>query len=73
MFLDFAPASVAGNRNVVIFAGGWAFKYVPLLGKICADLALHGHTSFDISHFQISEAPRALASPAAQRRRRLVF
>ena len=36
----------------VVYATGWAGKFVPLLGRILSDLALDGKTSFDISHFQ---------------------
>ncbi|WP_052519674.1 FAD-dependent oxidoreductase [Archangium violaceum] len=73
MFLDFAPASVANNDNIVVFAGGWAFKFVPLLGRICADLALKGSTRFDISHFKIPAVPGPRVSLAARRGRRLPF
>lgn len=69
MFLDFAPDS----SNIVVFAGGWAFKYLPLLGKICADLAIEGETCFDISKFRIPATPKATVSPAALRRRSLAY
>jgi glycine/D-amino acid oxidase-like deaminating enzyme len=51
LLIDFAPAHVPDHRNVVICATGWAGKFVPLIGSILADLALDGHTRFDISHF----------------------
>ena len=51
LLIDFAPPSVPDHRNVVICATGWAGKFVPLIGAILADLALDGHTRFDISHF----------------------
>jgi glycine/D-amino acid oxidase-like deaminating enzyme len=51
LLIDFAPASVPEHKNVVIYATGWAGKFVPLLGRILSDLALDGHTPFDISHF----------------------
>jgi glycine/D-amino acid oxidase-like deaminating enzyme len=49
LVLDFAPEHVPGNRDVVICATGWVFKIAPLLGEICVDLALKGHTTHDIS------------------------
>lgn len=51
LIVDFAPPYVAGHKDIVIYATGWAGKFVPLLGKILADLSLDGHTPFDISHF----------------------
>ncbi|MFZ6722412.1 FAD-dependent oxidoreductase [Undibacterium sp. Ji49W] len=51
LLIDFAPAYVPAHKDIVIYATGWAGKFVPLLGKILADLALDGHTPFDISHF----------------------
>jgi len=51
LLIDFAPPSVPNHKNIVIYATGWAAKFVPLLGKILADLAIDGHTRFDISHF----------------------
>lgn len=73
MFLDFAPGSVPHGDNIVVFAGGWAFKFVPLVGRICADLALHGRTAYDISHFAIGPAAAAKSGVPISRRRRLVF
>ena len=52
LLIDFAPPSVPNCKDVVIYATGWAGKFVPLLGKILTDLALDGHTPFDISHFR---------------------
>lgn len=52
LLIDFAPPSVPNYKDVVIYATGWAGKFVPLLGKILTDLALDGHTRFDISHFR---------------------
>ncbi len=52
LIIDFAPPSVPNHENIVIYATGWAAKFVPLLGKILSDLALDGSTPFDISHFK---------------------
>ncbi|MES2207266.1 MAG: FAD-dependent oxidoreductase [Pseudomonadota bacterium] len=53
LIIDFAPSYVPNHKNIVIYATGWAGKFVPLLGKILSDLALDGHTPFDISHFAL--------------------
>lgn len=52
MFVDFAPLT-DGQKSIVLFTAGWAFKYTPLIGKICSDLALTGKTDFDIAPFKI--------------------
>lgn len=51
LLIDFAPEHVPNHRNIVLYATGWAAKFTPLLGRILSDLALDGHTPFDISHF----------------------
>ncbi|WP_300566334.1 FAD-dependent oxidoreductase [Flavobacterium sp.] len=53
LLIDFAPSYVPNYKNVVLYATGWAAKFTPFLGKIMADLALDGHTDFDISPFQL--------------------
>lgn len=53
LLIDFAPPYVPNHDNIVIYATGWAGKFVPLLGRILSDLALDGHTPFDISHFKL--------------------
>jgi glycine/D-amino acid oxidase-like deaminating enzyme len=53
LLLDFAPPYVPNHKDIVIYATGWAGKFVPLLGRILSDLALDGHTPFDISHFKL--------------------
>ena len=40
--LDFLPNT---DNRIVIVAGGWAMKYIPVMGIITADLAVDGHTS----------------------------
>jgi len=52
LLIDFAPPTVPNHENIVIYATGWAGKFVPLMGRILSDLALDGHTPFDISHFK---------------------
>jgi glycine/D-amino acid oxidase-like deaminating enzyme len=51
LLIDFAPPNVAGYKDVVLYATGWAAKFVPILGRILSDLALDGRTDFDISNF----------------------
>lgn len=53
LLVDFAPPYVPGHKDIVIYATGWAGKFVPLLGRILSDLALDGKTPFDISHFAL--------------------
>ncbi|MFC5873113.1 sarcosine oxidase/sarcosine oxidase / L-pipecolate oxidase [Chryseobacterium arachidis] len=53
LLIDFAPGYVPNHKNIVLYATGWAAKFTPFLGKIMADLALDGHTDFDITPFQL--------------------
>jgi sarcosine oxidase/sarcosine oxidase/L-pipecolate oxidase len=53
LLIDFAPPYVPNNKNIVIYATGWAAKFVPLLGVILSQLALDGRTPFDISNFAL--------------------
>jgi len=55
LLIDFAPSYIPNNKNIVIYATGWAGKFVPLLGKILSDLTLDGKTPFDISHFALGD------------------
>ena len=57
LLLDTLPAFVNNNENIIVYTGGWAAKFVPLLGNILSDLALTGTTSFDISEFKINYLP----------------
>jgi glycine/D-amino acid oxidase-like deaminating enzyme len=41
------------HKNIVLCTGGWAFKFTPLFGKICADLVNQGDTDIDIREFSI--------------------
>lgn len=56
LIVDFAPDHVPHHEDIVVYATGWAGKFVPLLGRILSDLSLDGKTPFDISHFQ--QGPR---------------
>ena len=41
--LDFVPET---NNRIVLYTGGWAMKFVPMFGKILADLAIDGKTRY---------------------------
>lgn len=53
MYFGPLPSAVPNGERVVVFSSGWCFKYVPVLGRACADLALTGRTSFDLSRFHL--------------------
>ena len=53
LLLDTLPPSINNNENIIVYTGGWAAKFVPLMGKILSDLALTGSTRFNISNFKI--------------------
>jgi glycine/D-amino acid oxidase-like deaminating enzyme len=52
--IDFHPT----NANIVIAAGfsGHGFKFGGMVGRILADLAVYGRTSYDISPFSAQRA-----------------
>jgi glycine/D-amino acid oxidase-like deaminating enzyme len=56
IIVDFAPQHVPHHEDIVVYATGWAGKFVPLMGRILSDLTLDGRTPFDISHFQLGHA-----------------
>ncbi|MEX0445481.1 FAD-dependent oxidoreductase [Xenorhabdus sp. SGI246] len=52
--LDFIPKQYDQYQNIVLSLGGWTFKFAPLFGKACADLALTGKAGFDNHTFRIN-------------------
>lgn len=56
--LDYLPESVPENRNIVLCTAGWAFKFAPLFGKLCAELATDQEPSVNISDFSINKSGR---------------
>lgn len=55
--LDFIPEEYLNGGvkdSVVVFTAGWAMKFVPLLGKALAELALQGHSSYARKDFAIT-------------------
>lgn len=62
--LDFLPKNFPHYQNVVVCAAGWAFKFAPLFGKICADLALEKNEfKHNISTLSIDRPQRILSKP----------
>ncbi|QHT65335.1 FAD-dependent oxidoreductase [Rhodocytophaga rosea] len=68
MYLDFLNNNGKLNKNVLIFSCGWAFKYVPILGKICSDLIVDENTNYDISHFGIYDEISMSSKVSSKRR-----
>ncbi|MEV4441841.1 FAD-dependent oxidoreductase [Streptomyces sp. NPDC049577] len=54
-YLGTAAGLVDGGENVVVSTAGWGFKFVPLWGEICADLALKGATRHDIGRHALAQ------------------
>ncbi|MFD0425245.1 FAD-dependent oxidoreductase [Streptomyces parvus] len=57
-FLGTAKGRFDGGENVVIATGGWGFKFVPLLGKVCADLCVDGATGYRVDRLMLPDAAR---------------
>ncbi|AYQ31261.1 FAD-dependent oxidoreductase [Runella sp. SP2] len=55
LIVDFAPSFVPNHQNIVLYATGWAGKFIPLMGKILSDLTLNQTTEYDISHFKLTD------------------
>ncbi|GGM95469.1 N-methyltryptophan oxidase [Dyadobacter beijingensis] len=53
LLIDFAPPYVPNHENIVVYATGWAAKFTPFLGKILTEMALDGHSTFDITPFKL--------------------
>lgn len=55
--LDYVPQDYLRNgskNSVVVFTAGWAMKFVPLLGKALAEMALDGGSKYALEEFSIS-------------------
>jgi len=55
MIVDFLPPTVEENRDIVVCATGWMFKFIPLLGRLCADLTCDGRTPHPIERLRCAE------------------
>jgi glycine/D-amino acid oxidase-like deaminating enzyme len=53
LVLDFAPPKIPNHENIIVYGTGWAAKFIPLLGKILMQLAIKGHTDYNIQPFQL--------------------
>lgn len=53
LLLDHLPEGIPNNENIWVYTGGWAAKFIPLIGSIMADLALTGKSPYDLTPFQI--------------------
>ncbi|MEU2085745.1 FAD-dependent oxidoreductase [Streptomyces albus] len=55
-FLDTAAGRVPHGERLVVYGAGWAFKFIPLFGQICVDLAENGTCRHDISRLSLDPA-----------------
>ena len=55
-FLGTAAGLVPHGEHLVVYGAGWGFKFVPLIGRICADLAERGTTDYDMSRLALRGA-----------------
>jgi sarcosine oxidase len=63
---DFALGPLPGHDHVLVGLGAaHGFKFAPLLGRVLADLALHGGTEVDISPFGLDRPALATPDPKA--------
>ncbi|MEV6632803.1 FAD-dependent oxidoreductase [Actinoplanes sp. NPDC051470] len=54
---QFYLGPVPGAERIVVHSAGWGFKYVPLFGRACAELALDGSTAFDLDRMAFAGGP----------------
>jgi sarcosine oxidase len=47
-YLGSAAGLVPDGERLVISAGGWGFKFVPVFGRACVELALDGRTGYGL-------------------------
>jgi sarcosine oxidase/L-pipecolate oxidase len=55
--LDYVPQKYLNGgpeKSVVVFTAGWAMKFVPLLGKALAEMALNGESRYAREEFSIT-------------------
>jgi sarcosine oxidase len=65
-YLGSAAGLVPHGDRLVVCAGGWAFKFVPLFGRACADLALDGHSRYALDRFALVPDPNTLIPTGAE-------
>jgi hypothetical protein len=54
LLLDYAPASLTNNKNIVTYTAGWAAKYIPILGDMINQMLASDITDFDYGQYKIS-------------------
>ncbi len=55
--LDYLPKQYlrgGAEKSIVVFTAGWAMKFVPLLGKALAEMALHGESQYALDQFSVT-------------------
>ena len=63
---DFALGLLPGHDHVLVGLGAaHGFKFAPLLGRVLADLALHGGTEVDVSPYALDRPALATPDPEA--------
>jgi sarcosine oxidase len=62
-YLGSAAGLVPDGERLVVSAGGWAFKFVPLFGRACVDLALDGRTEYGLERAGLSDAGHGTGDP----------
>lgn len=55
-YLGTAAGLVPHGENLVVYGAGWGFKFMPLIGRICADLAEQGKTEYEIARLGLRAA-----------------
>ena len=53
-YLGTAAGLVPYGENLVVCAGGWAFKFVPLFGQACIELAVDGRSEHALERFALT-------------------
>jgi sarcosine oxidase len=64
---DLVLGSLPGHDRVLVALGAaHGFKFAPLLGRVLADLALHGGTDVDLAPFAVDRPALTAAHPEAR-------
>jgi len=71
LLLDYAPSSVPNNKQIVVYTGGWAGKFVPILGDMICQMLTSNITSFNYSGYNIPLSNFAINWSSHPQRRRI--
>ncbi|OJD38024.1 amine oxidase (flavin-containing) [Diplodia corticola] len=55
--LDFVPKKYLDGgpeKSIMVYTAGWGMKFVPLLGKALAEMALYGHSEYALEEFEMT-------------------